>query len=129
MTVLEQTIAPRAIEEELIATEHRYFPGWELARDHGPSTAQTIRRERAEWQLADLIICGSEFVRQGVAQCGGPIEKCAVIPYGVDAAFSRAGRSLHDGPLRVLTVGQVGLRKGSWLRGRDCAPARQRGGV
>jgi glycosyltransferase involved in cell wall biosynthesis len=112
ITVLEQTIAPRAMEEELIATEHSYFPQWEPARDHGPSTMQTIERERAEWQLADLIICGSEFVRQGVAQSGGPIEKGVVIPYGVDATFSRAARSLHDGPLRVLTVGQVGLRKG-----------------
>jgi glycosyltransferase involved in cell wall biosynthesis len=112
MTVLEQTIAPRAVEEELIAAEHRYFPGWEPARDHGPSTTQTIERERAEWQLADLIICCSEFVRQGVGQCGGPMEKCLVVPYGVDATFSRAARPLHDGPLRVLSVGQVGLRKG-----------------
>jgi glycosyltransferase involved in cell wall biosynthesis len=112
MTVLEQTIAPRAVEEELIAAEHRYFPEWEPSRGRGASTEQTIERERAEWQLADLIICGSEFVRQGVARCGGPTERCVVVPYGVDAAFSRAARSLHDGPLRVLSVGQVGLRKG-----------------
>ena len=112
ITVLEQTIAPRAVEEELIAAEHISFPEWEPARSHGPSTMKTIERERAEWQLADLIICGSEFVRQGVAHCGGPIERCLVIPYGVDAAFSRAVRRSHDGPLRVLSVGQAGLRKG-----------------
>jgi glycosyltransferase involved in cell wall biosynthesis len=112
VTVLEQTIAPRTVEEELIAVEHLYFPEWEPTRDHGHWTKQTILRERAEWQLADLIICGSEFVRQGVGQCGGPIERCLVVPYGVDAAFSRAARPPHDGPLCVLSVGQVGLRKG-----------------
>ena len=112
VTVLEQTIAPRAMEEELVAAEYKHFPKWQPDRDHGRSITQTIAREQAEWQLADLIICGSEFVRQGVAQCGGPLERCTVIPYGVDAAFSRAARPLHDGPLRVLSVGQVGLRKG-----------------
>ncbi len=39
-----------------------------------------IAREEPEWQMADIIICGSEFVRSGIAQCGGPVEKCAVVP-------------------------------------------------
>jgi glycosyltransferase involved in cell wall biosynthesis len=112
IAVLEQTIAPRALEEELIAEEHRRFPEWEPARDQGTATIETIERERAEWRLADLILCGSEFVRQGVAHCGGPIEKCLVVPYGVDERFLHANRSMHDGPLRVLTVGEAGLRKG-----------------
>jgi len=112
ITVLEQTIAPRALEEELLAEEHRHFPNWEPIRNRGASTVETIEREAAEWQLADLVICGSEFVRQGVAHCGGPIEKCLVVPYGVDARFSQADRPPHNGPLRVLTVGEAGLRKG-----------------
>jgi glycosyltransferase involved in cell wall biosynthesis len=112
VTTLEQTIAPRALEEQLLNEEHRRFPGWEPARIQGHSTMKTIERERAEWELADLIICGSEFVRQGVAHCGGPAQKCVVVPYGVDARFSRAVRSTHNGPLRVLSVGEAGLRKG-----------------
>ena len=111
LTAVEQTIAPRALEEELLAEEHRHFPGWEAVRKQGASTLETVRRERAEWQLADLIICGSEFVRQGIAHCGGPTEKCFVVPYGVDG-FSRPDRPPHSGPLRVLTVGEVSLRKG-----------------
>jgi hypothetical protein len=67
VTVLEQTIAPRALEEELLAEEHRRFPKWELENNHGAATSETIERERVEWSLADLIICGSEFVRRGVA--------------------------------------------------------------
>ena len=35
-----------------------------------------------------------------------------MVPYGVDARFSQADRPSHDGPLRVLSVGDAGLRKG-----------------
>jgi glycosyltransferase involved in cell wall biosynthesis len=111
-TVLEQTIAPRAIEEKLIAEEHKHFPDWERTRAHGVYAAETIKREHAEWQLADLIVCGSEFVRQGVVDCGGANHKCVVVPYGVDTSFYHAARSSRAGPLRVLCVGQAGLRKG-----------------
>jgi glycosyltransferase involved in cell wall biosynthesis len=55
--------------------------------------------------------------------CGGPVEKCVVVPYGVDLPPNRNLESDQrleatknaDGerPLRVLTVGTVGLRKGS----------------
>jgi glycosyltransferase involved in cell wall biosynthesis len=36
-----------------------------------------------------------------------------VLPYGVDQRFSLPPRPDHDGPLRILTVGSVGLRKGT----------------
>ena len=110
--VLEQTIAPRAVEEELLAQEHRIFGGWEPPRKIGPAALETINREREEWDLADIIVCGSEFVREGVARSGGPTSKCIVVPYGVDSKFSRINRRLHRGPLRVLTIGEAGLRKG-----------------
>jgi glycosyltransferase involved in cell wall biosynthesis len=36
-----------------------------------------------------------------------------VVPYGVDAGAGVPAREDHAGPLRVLTAGIVGLRKGS----------------
>src|SRR5262249_16284292 len=112
-TVLEQTIAPRAIEEKLMTEEHEHFPGWERARARGGYAAEAIKREHAEWQLTDLIVWGSEVVRQGIVDCGGAIEKCVVVPYGVDTEFGQAARSRRDGPLRVLCAGEAGLRKGA----------------
>jgi len=35
-----------------------------------------------------------------------------VVPYGVDPSFSLAGRPARNEPLRVLSVGEAGLRKG-----------------
>ena len=115
--VTEQTIAPMSLELELLADEAGRFPGWEASTENTGASVYCDREEE-EWKSADLIVCGSEFVRDGIAKCGGPVEKCVVVPYGVDVTNAKAesrklkaemGREL----LRVLTVGAVGLRKGS----------------
>jgi len=112
-TVMEQTIAPKEIEMKLLEKEHQRHPGWEPHAAANLATNDFISRERAEWAQADLILCGSEFVRESIAACDGPVERCAVVPYGVDVRFSIPERPPHNGPLRVLTIGAVGLRKGS----------------
>jgi len=141
-TVMEQTIAPSAIEQQWLREEQRLHPGWEKPLED-EFAAEFSRREQDEWPLADLILCGSEFVREGIRNCGGPVEKCVVVPYGVEGAGEKAesrkqkaestwgnaetlktemlksgGRrvafSVSAFPvLRVLTVGTVGLRKGA----------------
>jgi glycosyltransferase involved in cell wall biosynthesis len=112
-TVLEQTIAPRALEETLLAEERARFPDWESQHQRGGAADETAKREVDEWALADMILCGSQFVQDGIARCGGPVERCVVVPYGVDASSPKPAPRPHSGPLRVLTVGQVCLRKGA----------------
>lgn len=111
--IMEQTIAPMEIENRLLREEHARFPEWEPVPEEQPSWVEFAAREKAEWAVADTILCGSDFVRDSIAAAGGPVEKCRVVPYGVDARFSLPNKEPHDGPLRVLTVGAVGLRKGS----------------
>jgi len=111
--VLEQTIAPYEIEREILTGERATHA--DLARPDSDDAlaAEFSARERREWELADVIVCGSEFVREGIGRAAGPRERCVVIPYGV-ALEDRAPRQTRvRGPLRVLTVGAVGLRKGS----------------
>lgn len=112
--VMEQTIAPMRVELQLLGDEASRFPGWEASTESAGASAYCDREEE-EWKSSDLILCGSEFVRDGIAQCGGPVGKCVVVPYGVDLPEGR--RKKAEGrrgcPLRVLTVGTVGLRKGS----------------
>jgi glycosyltransferase involved in cell wall biosynthesis len=112
-TVLEQTIAPLRTEHRLIELEREKFPRWQSPVTLSGDFKALIEREEAEWKHADVILCGSPFVRDSVAACGGPSERCFVVPYGVDQRFHSLPRPRHDGPLRVLTVGGVGLRKGS----------------
>jgi hypothetical protein len=112
-TVMEQTIAPRALERQLLDTEQQAHPNWHPLFGNDPSLTEYIDREQQEWQTAGLILCGSEFVRDGIAACGGPVDRCRVIPYGVDLPIAPIDRLPHNGPLRILTVGSIGLRKGS----------------
>jgi len=113
-TVLEQTIAPRAVEERIMRCERERHAGWASPAAGGAAATATIAREEEEWRLADQIVCGSEFVSEGIRERGGPVERCAVVPYGVDLPIdAQPIRRGANRPLRVLTVGQVGLRKGA----------------
>jgi glycosyltransferase involved in cell wall biosynthesis len=111
--VIEQTIAPRRIEQELMRSEQERFPDWQAPVDEDPIIDDYCDREEAEWHLSNVILCGSSFVKRGIAARGGPVERCRVVPYGVDDRYRLPLRQSHGGPLRVLTVGGVGLRKGS----------------
>lgn len=113
--VMEQTIAPKEVELRMLRAEQELFPGWEerLPNDASGALREICQRERAEWAEADLILCGSQFVVDGVQACRGPYDRCAVVPYGVDLDARPLKRLPSEGPLRVLTVGSVGLRKGS----------------
>lgn len=113
-TAVEQIVAPRLVLDRLLAEEYARFPGWEPDAGEDPLAYVYAEREMAEWQAADVVICPSEFVREGVAEVGGPVEKCIVIPYGIDERFQLPlRRTRQERPLRVLTVGSVGLRKGA----------------
>jgi len=116
-TFVEQTIAPKRLGRTILVEEFERFPDWEpLPYPGDAATIEIEEREMAEWQQADVILCGSEFVKEGIASCRGPADRCKVVPYGVEAPASRIASEREPrrgGPLRVLTVGEVGLRKGS----------------
>lgn len=112
--VMEQTVAPFRVWRRLVREEQQRFAEWEGPAEPEGAMNWFAEREEQEWKLADTIVCGSEFVREGIVDCGGPAERVRVVPYGVDRRLARIdGRPRHGGPLRVLTVGEVGLRKGA----------------
>lgn len=113
ISVLEQTIAPKYLHMQLFDEEWQRHPDWEPRESNCAASVAYAERETAEWHLADLILCGSAFVRQGMIDAGIPGDRIQVIPYGIDPRFRLPPREAHDGPLRVLTIGTVGLRKGS----------------
>ncbi|SES42136.1 glycosyltransferase family 4 protein [Rhizobium sp. NFR03] len=112
-TAVEQMIAPRDVVERLIDAEVERFPKWAGPQASNAFASVFAEREKAEWAIADAIVCPSRFVRDHVVACGGPAERCVVVPYGVNAPVAAERTHRMPGPLRVLTVGEVGLRKGS----------------
>ncbi len=114
----EQTIAPVALQVELLTEEQALWPRWEEATDLDNFFGPFLEVEREEWTLADRIICGSPFVMDGIRRAGGPFDRAVVVNYGVEThQRSAANNEKHAcamaRPLRVLTVGTVSLRKGA----------------
>jgi glycosyltransferase involved in cell wall biosynthesis len=113
--ILEQAIAPRSIELKLLSEEAMNWPGWQTNDDGFPlSDGDPLsQREEAEWELADTIVCGSDFVADGLRKRNVPSEKLRVVPYGVNTSYFRETLSQSpEGTLNVLFVGEIGLRKG-----------------
>lgn len=108
---VEQIIAPRGILDRLMEVEEDRFGDWTKPEPNTAAAAFAMR-EKAEWAVSDRILCGSDFVRDGVIAEGGDPARCIVVPYGVATGGGRPRRR-RGGPLRVLTAGALGLRKGT----------------
>jgi glycosyltransferase involved in cell wall biosynthesis len=82
-----------------------------------PATAEEIRREREELELADLVFAPSPLVRQSMLDNGVPAEKVLSTSYGWDPGRLRgtAPTLPPDDGLTVLFVGTVLVRKGAHL--------------
>lgn len=113
-TVVDQTDAPFLIEEQLVQAERERWPGWERGSVSRCDWEPLAVRERKEWDLADAILCGSEYVAEGVRAAGGPVERCRVVPYGYDMrTIAVVGKQLDaHRELHVLYAGTLCLRKG-----------------
>lgn len=115
-TVLDQTAAPWRWNSRLLREERERWPGWEEHPAEIDESGRLSDREEAEWALADLIVCGSDFARSALADQGGPAQRSAVVAYPGIAARESVVRKARAGgqsdELRVLFAGTLQLRKG-----------------
>ena len=110
LTIVDQ-IDPARMEEDLVYEESKRWPGWQKATGRVPE--EYFKRLSAEWALADLVVVNSEWSRQALVAQGVPREKQIVVP----VAYEPTGiqfklRPQKKGPLTVLWIGSVNLRKG-----------------
>jgi glycosyltransferase involved in cell wall biosynthesis len=111
--IVEQTLAPRAIERTILSQEYQKrglsYP------DDAYSTAYE-KRERKEWELADVVVCGSNFVEQAVQELSGESVNTKVIPYGYSPDENYQPAEHHQvtqgDQFELLFVGNGGIRKG-----------------
>lgn len=114
--VMDQTLAARSTMAEHLEAEKKQWHDWQDGLDIPSKDDERSRREKAEWQLADVILCPSEFVMNSITKAGGPEEKCRLVPYGIDQnkfnPFDRISKRRSQ-TFNLLFVGEVGLRKGA----------------
>jgi glycosyltransferase involved in cell wall biosynthesis len=130
-TVLERPNAHTRFAYEVVREECRRL-GVELPPDHEHAYNEAIlEKEEEEYELADYLLCPSEFVVQTFLDRGFRPEKLLRHIYGYDEHVyfpARDGR--RAGGLRMLFVGVAAVRKGlhyaleAWL----ASPAPENGG-
>lgn len=106
------------------------LPQFRIKIEHGDqfqmsmlSEVDSVRKKLFEWyeeevELADIILCGSEFVKDTVTYFyPGFKEKCKVLPYGTDLdGFSYPERIFREGEdIKFAFVGRLSWRKGAHL--------------
>jgi glycosyltransferase involved in cell wall biosynthesis len=130
-TVLERCNAHTGFAMEVVQKECERL-GVTLPPDHEHAyNAQKLRKEEEEYELADRLLCPSDFVMRTFLDRGYPAAKLARHQYGFDeTAFHPGSEPRNPKPgLTMLFVGGCAVRKGvhyaleAWLK----SPASQDG--
>lgn len=112
--ILDQTTTHSRSKEGRLALAREQYPSW--LEDLVPRDGSVALEEEREHELADLIVVASSYARSTMVECGVPVRKIVVNPYGVDLdRFQPAEERKVDRALRFLFVGSVNARKGAPL--------------
>jgi glycosyltransferase involved in cell wall biosynthesis len=127
-TVLERPNAHTRFAYEVVEAECKRL-GVPLPRDHEHAyNDEVLRREEAEYELADGLLCPSEFVVETFLGQGVPRDKLVRHIYGFDDQrfYPASEPPMRSGSLTMLFVGVAAVRKGlhfaleAWLRSPAC---------
>jgi glycosyltransferase involved in cell wall biosynthesis len=106
--VLEECGSANAHQEAILKEEHERLglpPRISVSNE-------VIENEQGECELADWVLCPSDYVAESYRIYGIPREKCLVIPYASNPTLFARPDLPPDGKFRILYVGSVGARKG-----------------
>ncbi|HEV3477931.1 MAG TPA: glycosyltransferase family 4 protein [Gaiellaceae bacterium] len=123
-TVLERPNAHTRFAYDVVRRESERI-GVELPPDHEHAyNAEILRREEEEYNLADALLCPSEFVVKTFLDEDHPRERLVRHVYGYDETvfYADGARRVGADGLTMLFVGVCAVRKGvhfaleAWLR-------------
>ena len=103
-------IDPARVEEDLVLEEVARWPGWEKSEGRKPQAYW--ERMDAEWALADAVVVNSRWSKDALIKQGVAAEKIVVIPLAYEGSADTEVKRPGTGPLQVLWLGSVILRKG-----------------
>jgi glycosyltransferase involved in cell wall biosynthesis len=109
-TVLEFTQAHWSFAASILEEEAQINPAWRFALPEPAALRERAKREDAELDLADAVVCPSRFVLRTLPHTP---RHTLVAGYGCPAPTERRARvSAPSQPLKVLFVGALSQQKG-----------------
>jgi len=110
--VVELPLAASEVEHEILKQEWERYPDWEPFSHGDEERGEFAARQKKEWEVAEKIIVPSKFVADSLKSSGVESDRYLTVPYGVSGFSGQSVHGAHGGPLRILSVGHVTLRKG-----------------
>lgn len=110
--ILDHATAPLRQEKDLVDCYREAFPGWFYEEEDGPEIDKYTERQRHEADLADVILCGSTFIKNMLVDSGVDSSKIHIVPLGIKENFHFSYKRDNESELHVLFAGNDGLRKG-----------------
>lgn len=109
--ILDQSIAHPVTCTKIAAVVQENFPKWK--NSWRVKLPEEIASEKAEHQLADLIVVPSRFVANSLIDNGVPKAKIRINPFGTDTVhFYPSSTPPKPDPFIFLYVGSLTARKG-----------------
>lgn len=96
----------------LLLEEAERLPEWACTLDGLKDSPEKLSRKEGELELADLVLCPSQFVHDSIPMDFRQKKKVQVARFGSPAFFISAKESRAVAPLKVLFAGSMTQRKG-----------------
>jgi glycosyltransferase involved in cell wall biosynthesis len=110
--VYDLPIAYWETAQRLLREEAQRYPDWEPTLDGTRDSEEKLARKHRELELAELVICPSNFVLDSLPESARSSKMCVLAPFGSPENRSHPTHRTYDRPLRVLFAGALTQRKG-----------------
>jgi glycosyltransferase involved in cell wall biosynthesis len=111
--VYDLPIAFWQIVQTLLQEEAKRYPDWEPTLGATRDSQEKLARKTRELELADLVICPSQFVFESLPSEIREQKRCLIVPFGTPTCELVEPKAINsNGRLRVLFAGALSQRKG-----------------
>jgi glycosyltransferase involved in cell wall biosynthesis len=110
--IYDLPIAHWSAVRRLLSEEAERLPDWACTLGGLRDSEEKLRRKDRELELADVVVCPSQFVRDSLPAEVLERKRVEVVPFGSPPVLECARKVRREGPLKVLFAGSMTQRKG-----------------